>query len=95
MNTLSHRSFPTRLTEKENTLNFVSRVKRGKYNSLSKLYEGLRSSVWGINHLFSCHLITYPHISVMIECGNAELINAHSAQLREVIETKLWEYVGC
>lgn len=95
MNTLSHRNFPTRLTKQENTLNFMTHVKRGKYNSLAKLYDGLRSSVWSINHLFSCHLITYPNISIMIECGDAELLNANTEKLKEVIESQLWEYVGC
>lgn len=94
MSSLNYKIMPTRLTEKGATLNFVSRVKRGKYNSLAKLYETLRGSVNKVSHLFSCHLITYPHISVMIECGDIELLNANSEKLREIVEAKLWECMG-
>jgi hypothetical protein len=93
MDSLNHRFIPTRIAKNEGTLVFISLVKRGKYASLSKLYDGLRCSVNSINNLFSCHLITYPYVSVLVECGNSELLHSNLGKIQLVVESTLWESI--
>lgn len=79
------------MAKKENSINFITYVKRSKYKSLANLYDALRCSVRTINSVFSCHLITYPYISVMVECGDGDLLNTNLEKIRLAIETELWE----
>ncbi len=95
MSSLNYRFTPTRIAKNEDALIFISRAKRGKYRSLAKLYDSLRYSVNSINNLFSCHLITYPYVSVFVECGNSELLHSNLEKIQFAIETTLWESVDC
>jgi hypothetical protein len=94
-NGVSHGSFRTKLTGKEGILIFDSVIRRGKYKNLTKLFEILSALVSEQNQGFKCQLMTYPRISVMIRCDDVSLLNANSEKLKQIIESALWECVGC
>ena len=75
---------------KQDATLLITSSQRKSYYNQSNLYEILKSGIFKINNLLSCHLAIYPYISVAVVARDAKLLDTHKDEVIAFIEKTLF-----
>lgn len=77
------------LRQAEDVVSFFTFSKKNHFDSESKLYDSLVSSINGINPNYLVHLTSYPHIAVHVSFGLVGGLSKDKAKIEQAIQRAL------